>query len=129
MKLTEEIRKAIEMAAAEAGSQNELGQKTKIASSLINKYINGRVKSINLRTWKVLYPHLKKYFRDPADCLQPGDTVKLKSGSPLMTVVESVSGGVRCVWFLGKETRDGIFPEIALYREAPGWIAPEKVGE
>ena len=56
---------------------------------------------------------------------QPGDTVRLRSGGPLMTVLES-GEPVRCAWFQGKENREGSFPAAALDHEEPAW---KKAGE
>jgi uncharacterized protein YodC (DUF2158 family) len=48
-----------------------------------------------------------------------GDTVKLRSGGPLMTVV-TVGGysdyedGVRCMWFDGPDTREKVFESAVL---------------
>jgi uncharacterized protein YodC (DUF2158 family) len=52
-----------------------------------------------------------------------GDTVRLKSGSPLMTVINVVPDGpsepnVACTWFSDDEApRKGEFPEAALEME------------
>ena len=53
--------------------------------------------------------------------LKAGDTVRLRSGGPLMTVVLIVGDAVRCAWFQGKENREGSFPAAALDREDPAW--------
>ena len=56
--------------------------------------------------------------------LKAGDTVRLRSGGPLMTVVEA-GEAVRCAWFQGKENREGSFPAAALDREDPAWRRKE----
>lgn len=56
--------------------------------------------------------------------LKAGDTVRLRSGGPLMTVVEA-GEAVRCAWFQGKENREGSFPAVALDREEPAWHGKE----
>lgn len=45
-----------------------------------------------------------------------GDTVMLKSGGPVMTVIDfHTDGKVVCVWFVdGKEDKRGLFPADAL---------------
>ena len=53
--------------------------------------------------------------------LYPGNTVRLRSGGPLMTVLEVTESGVRCAWFLGKDNREGSFPAVALVPEEPAW--------
>ncbi len=55
--------------------------------------------------------------------MQPGNTVRLKSGGPLMTVesVETVSGKatVHCVWFDNEHNeRRASYPETALVEDA-----------
>ena len=53
--------------------------------------------------------------------LKAGDTVRLRSGGPLMTVLEERESVVRCAWFQGKENREGSFPAAALDKEEPAW--------
>ncbi len=50
-----------------------------------------------------------------------GDTVKLKSGGPDMSVKEVIknmskefSGSYRCQWFAGKKLDTGVFPQESL---------------
>jgi uncharacterized protein YodC (DUF2158 family) len=49
-----------------------------------------------------------------------GDTVKLKSGGPDMSVKEVIStrdgfsGSYRCQWFAGKKLDMGVFPQESL---------------
>lgn len=50
-----------------------------------------------------------------------GDTVRLKSGSPLMTVVDTgdygplgPKDGVKCMWFDGSHRMDDVFDSAAL---------------
>ncbi|MBA7490817.1 hypothetical protein ES702_01360 [subsurface metagenome] len=47
-----------------------------------------------------------------------GETVKLISGSPIMTVksVDEYNGDVRCQWFAGKKLESGEFPPDSLIR-------------
>lgn len=133
MKITPEIKEAIRKAAEEAGSQALLAQKIGIASQNICKYIKGQVKAIQPRTWQILLPLLEKHLGDHAQAicaggsgadLKAGDTVRLRSGGPLMTVVEA-GEAVRCAWFQGKENREGSFPAVALDREEPAWHGKE----
>lgn len=56
-----------------------------------------------------------------AGSLKAGDTVRLRSGGPLMTALEERESVVRCAWFQGKENREGSFPAVALDREEPAW--------
>lgn len=55
------------------------------------------------------------------ELINPGHTVRLRSGGPLMTVLEVTEAGVRCAWFLGKDNREGSFPAVALVPEDPAW--------
>jgi uncharacterized protein YodC (DUF2158 family) len=54
-----------------------------------------------------------------------GDTVKLNSGGPLMTVQEEASGEtLKCQWFVANATtpyelRFGVFPTDSLHAEKP----------
>jgi uncharacterized protein YodC (DUF2158 family) len=42
--------------------------------------------------------------------LKTGDTVRLKSGGPIMTVGgKAAAGGWKCHWFNGKELKEGLF--------------------
>ena len=58
------------------------------------------------------------------ELIYPGHTVRLRSGGPLMTVLEVTEAGVRCAWFLGKDNREGLFPAVALTKESPAWRSP-----
>ena len=58
---------------------------------------------------------------------RPGDTVELKSGSPLMTVTEVTGNQIRCTWFRGKENNQGMFPAVTLLPKAPAWRQPENL--
>jgi uncharacterized protein YodC (DUF2158 family) len=46
-----------------------------------------------------------------ADALKPGDTVKLKSGGPVMTVVRVEEGHCTAMWFSGDEVYSNSFPK------------------
>ena len=78
---------------------------------------------------RLLLDHAQAYHKGdpgnpgPRGCmpLYPGDTVRLRSGGPLMTVLEERESVVRCAWFQGKENREGSFPAVALDREEPAW--------
>ena len=45
---------------------------------------------------------------------KPGDTVRLKSGSPVMTVSKTEDGRVNCVWFSNDDVKSGTFIAAAL---------------
>jgi uncharacterized protein YodC (DUF2158 family) len=49
---------------------------------------------------------------------QIGETVKLISGGPIMTVrsIDEYDGDVRCQWFAGKKLESGEFPPDSLIR-------------
>jgi uncharacterized protein YodC (DUF2158 family) len=52
--------------------------------------------------------------------LKDGDTVRLKSGGPLMTVSgEGDETSVWCVWFVGEEKRADTFTRLSLKHDAP----------
>jgi len=53
--------------------------------------------------------------------LAPGDTVQLRSGSPLMTVTGVEGENCRCTWFRGKENNSAVFPAAALEKKVPCW--------
>lgn len=43
-----------------------------------------------------------------------GDTVVLKSGSPIMTVEKVKDASISCIWFDGTKKLDGSFPPDTL---------------
>ena len=47
-----------------------------------------------------------------------GDTVKLISGGPTMTVesINKYNGSINCQWFAGKKLEEGDFPPDSLIR-------------
>lgn len=51
--------------------------------------------------------------------LQPGDVVRLKSGSPDMTVRWVSDGDAHCTWFDKTDQKTGSFPEAALEKAPP----------
>ena len=55
--------------------------------------------------------------RDMSD-IKEGDTVRLKSGGPLMTVnhLRDIEGTLyaHCTWFVGKEQKSGDFPTTSI---------------
>jgi uncharacterized protein YodC (DUF2158 family) len=51
---------------------------------------------------------------------EPGDTVKLKSGGPLMTVNNVDGEDVICVWFEGKDAKERAFKSATLKRDDGG---------
>lgn len=49
-----------------------------------------------------------------------GDTVKLKSGGPVMTVTARLDAEIlTCKWFAGKKQEEGYFPDDSLARSKP----------
>lgn len=69
MKITEAIREAIGKAVEEAGSQGLLAQKIGIAPQNLSKYLTGRVKAIQPRTFQALQPYLAKYLPEQKSSL------------------------------------------------------------
>lgn len=60
------------------------------------------------------------------DTFNPGDTVCLKSGGPVMTVHERAQGGgLLCVWFAGGEVKHHTFRPEALKPQPCSGISPE----
>jgi uncharacterized protein YodC (DUF2158 family) len=62
-----------------------------------------------------------------ADAFKAGDTVKLKSGGPAMTVIEVDHETAWTAWFVGDEVRRGHFPFVGLAAEneaGAGTIVP-----
>ena len=53
-----------------------------------------------------------------------GDTVRLKSGSPLMTVEVIDSNGVHCTWFEGNKVCRDRFPDALLEKGSEGLNLP-----
>ena len=51
--------------------------------------------------------------------LKTGDTVRLKSGGPIMTIGGEMPGGWKCHWFNGKELKEGLFYLQELERAEP----------
>jgi uncharacterized protein YodC (DUF2158 family) len=51
------------------------------------------------------------------DPIRPGDTVRLRSGGPAMTVVKKIPACWECVWFAGDERRSATFVELDLAAE------------
>ncbi|WP_184100962.1 DUF2158 domain-containing protein [Sphingopyxis panaciterrulae] len=52
-----------------------------------------------------------------ADELEPGDTVQLKSGGPLMTVdIVHSYGEISCVWFAGEKQQSHVFQKTSLVK-------------
>jgi uncharacterized protein YodC (DUF2158 family) len=49
-----------------------------------------------------------------SDAFKPGDTVRLKSGGPLMTVKSIEGDDVICVWFEGKAKKESRFKAVTL---------------
>jgi|TARA_B110000908_G_C10155592_1_gene403469 uncharacterized protein YodC (DUF2158 family) len=65
--------------------------------------------------------NLKGLFMSNTNTYNLGDTVKLKSGGPDMSVKELITnmnsqfeGTYRCQWFAGKKLDNGIFPQESL---------------
>jgi len=54
--------------------------------------------------------------------MNPGDTVELKSGGPVMTLgrpLENDKGLIECFWFDGNEIRTAVIPPAALKPAKP----------
>lgn len=49
--------------------------------------------------------------------LKIGDIVKLKSGSPKMTVIHVYEDNIRCTWFDSKSIKDYVFAEPMLKKK------------
>jgi uncharacterized protein YodC (DUF2158 family) len=54
-----------------------------------------------------------------ADTFKLGDTVRLKSGGPLMTIAGQVASDLRTIWFHDAETKEGVFPGETLEPAEP----------
>jgi uncharacterized protein YodC (DUF2158 family) len=56
-----------------------------------------------------------------ADEFKPGDTVRLKSGGPLMTIQEiDEKGFATCDWFTKGKREQGVFPTTSLQKRKQG---------
>jgi uncharacterized protein YodC (DUF2158 family) len=51
--------------------------------------------------------------------MKPGDTVRLRSGGPAMTVIKKFPACWECVWFAGDERRTARFVEPDLVADPP----------
>lgn len=61
--------------------------------------------------------------------LKTGDTVRLKSGGPVMTLgYHMAAGGYRCHWFNGAELKDGLFAIEELEKAEPPQQTTEPEG-
>ena len=64
--------------------------------------------------------------------INEGDSVQLRSGSPLMTVTELFSEDgkefARCTWFAQKGQQHGVFPVSGLVKSKPGGISAMVIG-
>jgi uncharacterized protein YodC (DUF2158 family) len=49
-----------------------------------------------------------------ADTLKLGDTVRLRSGGPLMTIAARADHGWQTFWFHDAELKNDVFPEATL---------------
>ena len=56
---------------------------------------------------------------DSTPMFNPGDTVRLNSGSPIMSVVGYRHGMVMCKWWDGKTFQTEDFAEQSLIKEEP----------
>lgn len=65
-------------------------------------------------------PPKKKKSDGNMDPFHPGDIVRLKSGGPLMGVVEVDGEAVRCRWHDKDGMHDRVFTEAELERPADG---------
>lgn len=61
MIFNDEMREAVLKAVNELGSQRVLAAETGISPQNINKYVNGKVKTIRQDAWKKLYPKIVKW--------------------------------------------------------------------
>ena len=64
-KIPDEIITAIKLAKEQCGSLSELAKKTEVSHGTLSKYLNGKITSIQLSTWKQLLPHIISFL--PAD--------------------------------------------------------------
>lgn len=64
MKITKEIKAALNKAVEARGGQAELARKAGLSKQHINNYVSGRVESITLENWQKLAPALRPYLGD-----------------------------------------------------------------
>lgn len=57
--------------------------------------------------------------------IEAGDVVRLKSGSPDMTVTKSDEQNSTCSWFENGQVRHEVFPTVALEKDHPVFVASD----
>ncbi|MFN8092191.1 MAG: DUF2158 domain-containing protein [Vicinamibacteria bacterium] len=61
----------------------------------------------------------QRTMEEPEATFRPGDTVRLKSGGPVMTVSFEEHGSVACQWFSGPKLEQSRFPATSLELAEP----------
>ena len=74
----EQIFHAIKMTVEELKSQAELARKCGVHKSFINKYITGKVKTLEMEMFFKLYPHIRKHL--PGDFFAVTECEKICGG-------------------------------------------------
>jgi len=67
MRITGEIREALEKAVANAGGQTEFARMTGISRQNLSKYLHGKIKKFRIESWVKLNPHLVPYLFPPTE--------------------------------------------------------------
>lgn len=134
MKVDDTIKAAILATARKLGSQANVARAIGITPPAISRYLSGNVAEINAATWQLIFPVIREFLPEGysgqpstqqnsaqgTSDFSPGDTVRLRSGGPLMTV-DTVSGqGVRCVWFRNNELAEAVFHTKTLLAKTAG---------